>query len=599
MPTDPTAPAARPTAEAPLASSAPGVAIAVVGAACRLPGAPDVAAFWELIDRGASAVGEAPEGRELGDTPRFGAFLDDVDRFDAAFFGIGPREAAATDPQQRLLLELGWEALENARIVPADLAGTRTAVFAAAIWDDYAALHHRQGAAAVGRHTITGLNRGVLANRLSYVLGLNGPSVTVDSAQSSSLVAVHLACESLRRGESDVAIVGGVNLVLGPASAAASATFGALSPDGRCRTFDAAANGYVRGEGGVAVVLKPLAAALADGDPVLCTLLGSAVNNDGASAGLTVPDRAAQEAVIREAHARAGTTPTAVQYVELHGTGTPVGDPIEAAALGAALGAARAQAGAPPLLVGSVKTNVGHLEGAAGLVGLLKTALAVHHGRLPASLNFRTPPASIPLAELGLDVVTEGRAWPWQDDEPLIAGVSSFGMGGTNCHVVVGTSALADARPVPAAPSGPLPWLLSGRGDEALREQAARLRDHVRTLAPSGERPLDTAYALATTRTHFEDRAVVLAADHDTAAAALTALAEGQTHPAVVRGQTTADGGGTAFVFTGQGSQRPGMGRELYETYGEFATAFDEVCAAFDPHLDRSLRELVLSGDES
>ncbi|NJP45204.1 type I polyketide synthase [Actinacidiphila epipremni] len=619
-----TDPAAR--SQSPAGSSSAGVGpVAVVGAACRLPGAPDVAAFWELLVRGGDAVGEAPAGRDLGDGPRRGAFLDEVDRFDAEFFGIGPREAAATDPQQRLLLELGWEALENARIVPAALAGTRTAVFTAALWDDYAALHHRAGAAALGRHAMTGLARGVLANRLSYVLGLAGPSLTVDSAQSSSLVAVHLACESLRRGESDLAIVGGVNLVLGPDSSAASAVFGALSPDGVCRTFDERANGYVRGEGGVALVLKPLAAALADGDRVLCTLLGSAVNNDGATPGLTVPDRAAQEDVVRAAHRRAGTSPASVQYVELHGTGTPVGDPIEAAALGAALGAGR-DAG-DPLLVGSVKTNVGHLEGAAGLVGLLKTALAVRHGRIPASLHFRTPPATIPLAELRLDVVTETRSWP-RGDGQLLAGVSSFGMGGTNCHVVVGSvtaDVVAAGSPGPggsaaagsaaggtaqegAGEGGLLPWLVSGRGAEALRGQAARLRDRVRSATEpgagergeerGGERAVDAAYALAATRTHFADRAVVLAADHAAAGEAFDALAEGRPHPAVVRGQAAASGG-VAFVFSGQGSQRPGMGKELYEAYPAYAAAFDEVCAALDPHLDRPLRPLVLDGDES
>ncbi|WP_198168223.1 polyketide synthase, partial [Herbidospora yilanensis] len=348
--------------------------IAVIGLACRLPGAADPDSFWRLLTEGRDAVGTAPAGRGLGEAR--GAYLDEVDRFDAAFFGISPKEAAAMDPQQRLLLELGWEALEEAGIVPASLAGSRTAVFAAALWDDYATLHHLRGVQP-GRHAMTGLNRGVLANRLSYVLGLTGPSLTVDAAQSSSLVAVHLASESLRRGESDLALVGGVNLILSPDSGARSAGFGALSPDGRCFTFDARANGYVRGEGGVAVLLKPLDRALADGDRVHAVLLGGAVNNDGASDGLTVPGRAAQEAVIRAAHARAGTTPEDVGYVELHGTGTPVGDPVEAAALGAALGSAR------PLLVGSVKTNVGHLEGAAGLTGLLKTVLAVRHRRVP------------------------------------------------------------------------------------------------------------------------------------------------------------------------------------------------------------------------
>ncbi|MFJ6217177.1 SDR family NAD(P)-dependent oxidoreductase [Streptomyces sp. NPDC092296] len=573
--------------------------IAVIGLACRLPKAPDPAAFWRLLTRGEDAVGPAPGDRGQAGAPARGAFLAEVDRFDAAFFGISPREAAAMDPQQRLLLELGWEALEEAGIVPGVLAGSRTSVFASAIWDDYAALHHRRG--VPGRHAVTGLHRGILANRLSYVLGLTGPSLTVDAAQSSSLVAVHLACESLRHGESDLAVVGGVNLILAPGSSADSTAFGALSPDGRCFTFDARANGYVRGEGGVAVVLKPLDRARADGDRVHCVILGSAVNNDGASAGLTVPDRAAQEAVVREAHARAGTAADAVQYVELHGTGTPVGDPVEAAALGAALGAGR-PAGSP-LLVGSAKTNVGHLEGAAGLVGLLKAALSVAHRRIPASLHFERPNPAIPLAELGLRVRTEEGPWP-REDLPLVAGVSSFGMGGTNCHVVVAEPAF----PEPAAPdaaagpesggrgSAPLPWVVSARDGRALRGQAARLRD--RLGGAPAVRPLDTAYSLAATRTLFDERAVVVADDAAGLLRGIEALAAGVDDPAVVRG-TASGPGRTAFLFTGQGSQRAGAGRGLHAAFPEFAAAFDEVCAALDPHLDRPLREVAFAAEGS
>ncbi|WP_406099110.1 SDR family NAD(P)-dependent oxidoreductase [Streptomyces sp. NBC_01013] len=610
------------------AHSAP---IAVIGLACRLPGAPDPAAFWELLSRGEDAVGEAPAGRRSAGAPAHGAFLDEVDRFDAGFFGIPPREAAAMDPQQRLLLELGWEALEEAGIVPGVLAGSRTAVFASAIWDDYAALHHRRGETDADRYSVTGLHRGILANRLSYVLGLTGPSLTVDAAQSSSLVAVHLACESLRSGESDLAVVGGANLILSPGSSADSAKFGALSPDGRCFTFDARANGYVRGEGGVAVVLKPLDRARADGDRVHCVILGSAVNNDGASDGLTVPDRGAQEAVLREAYARAGVPAGQVQYVELHGTGTPVGDPVEAAALGAALGTGRA-AGAP-LQVGSAKTNVGHLEGAAGLVGLLKTALSIDRRRIPASLNFDEPNPAIPLADLGLRVRTEEGPWP-SEELPLIAGVSSFGMGGTNCHVVVGDAVAVDAvedhaaesdavetrvrvavvTPASDAAGGsgnsgeaagapgsgaprPVPWVLSARDGRALRGQAARLRDHLSAADPAST-PLDTAYSLATTRTLFDERAVAVAAGREGLLRAVEALAEGQDDPALVRGKAGAHPL-TAFLFTGQGSQRAGMGRELYAVYEEFAEAFDRVCVAFSPHLDRPLESLVLATEGS
>ncbi|MCZ4637084.1 polyketide synthase, partial [Streptomyces rubrogriseus] len=323
--------------------------IAVVGLSCRLPGAADPAAFWELLHSGSDAVTEVPPGRwdvpadaapGSGSGGRRGAFLDGVDRFDAGFFGISPREAAAMDPQQRLVLELTWEALEDAAIVPASLRGSRTAVFVGTLRDDYTNLLYQYGDEAVTQHTMAGVNRGVIAGRVSYHLGLRGPSLTVDSAQSSSLVAVHLACESLRSGESTTAVVAGVNLNLLAENATTEERFGALSPDGVSYTFDARANGFVPGEGGGVVVLKPLSAALADGNRIHGVIRGTAVNNDGAADGLTVPSGTAQEQLIREAHRRSALGPgERVQYVELHGTGTPVGDPVEAAALGAALGA--------------------------------------------------------------------------------------------------------------------------------------------------------------------------------------------------------------------------------------------------------------------
>ncbi|WP_239101378.1 type I polyketide synthase, partial [Microbispora amethystogenes] len=412
-------------------------AVAVVGLACRLPGAAHPRAFWELLRSGRDAVGAPPQSRLTGE-PRLaglrGGFLEQVDGFDAGFFGVSPKEAAAMDPQQRLVLELAWEALEDAGIPPAGLAGTSASVVVGAMAADYAALVYGRGDAAITRHTLAGLTRGILANRISYALDLRGPSLTVDTAQSSALVAVHLACESLRSGESEVALAGGVNLNLVPESTATAERFGGLSPDRRCFTFDARANGYARGEGGGIVVLKPLARALADGDHVYAVVLGSAVNNDGATPGLTVPDAAAQQRVVRLAVERAGVDPAAVQVVELHGTGTKVGDPIEAAALGAALGAARPAT--QPLLVGSVKTNIGHLEGAAGIAGLLKAVLGIHHREVPPSLNYETPNPAIDLDALNLRVVTEPSPWP-RPGLPLVAGVSSFGVGGVNCHVVL------------------------------------------------------------------------------------------------------------------------------------------------------------------
>ncbi|MGW2547893.1 beta-ketoacyl [acyl carrier protein] synthase domain-containing protein, partial [Kitasatospora sp. NPDC001574] len=425
----------------------PPEAVAVVGVACRLPGAADPEAFWKLLDTGASAVGAVPPQRFGGaEPPRAGGWLDHVDRFDPEFFGLSPAEAAAADPQQRLVLELAWEALENAGVLPAALAGGRTGVFVGAIAADYTTL--TTGAGAITRHSLTGLNRGIIANRVSYALDLRGPSLTVDSAQSSSLVAVHLALESLRGGESDVALVAGVNLNLAAESTLTVDRFGALSPDDRCYTFDARANGYARGEGGVLLVLKPLTRAVADGDRVHAVLLGSAVNSDGATDGLTVPSADAQAAVVREAARRAGVAPGLVQYVELHGTGTRVGDPVEAAGLGAALGAGRPAE--QPLLVGSAKTNVGHLEGASGIVGLLKTVLAVRHRRIPASLNFVTPNPDIPFERLGLAVRTDSGPWPNAAGR-LIAGVSSFGVGGTKLG---GTVVAGQSDPVGLAEQG-------------------------------------------------------------------------------------------------------------------------------------------------
>ncbi|MEU4745757.1 polyketide synthase, partial [Actinosynnema sp. NPDC023658] len=429
--------------------------IAIVGMACRLPQAPDPAAFWRLLRDGRDAITPPPPGR-AGDLPA--GFLDEVDGFDAAFFGVSPREAAAMDPQQRLVLELAWEALEDARIVPGTLTGGRTGVFIGATWDDYSTLSYP---AHVTPHTMTGTNRGVIANRVSHFLGVRGPSLTVDAAQSSALVAVHLAVESLRRGETSLALAGGVNLNLAAGRETSAVEFGGLSPDGRSHTFDARANGFARGEGGGVVVLKPLARALADGDPVHAVILGSAVNNDGPTRSLTVPSAEAQTQVIRDAMARAGVRPDDVQYVELHGTGTPVGDPIEARALGAVK---TGRTG--PQLDGSAKTNVGHLEGAAGIVGFVKAALAIRHRALPPSLNFETPNPDIPLDELNLRVHTELSPWP-RPEEPLVAGVSSWGMGGTNAHVV-----LADGPRVPEVEAADtdqvVPWLLSGRSRAAL-----------------------------------------------------------------------------------------------------------------------------------
>ncbi|MER5598722.1 beta-ketoacyl synthase N-terminal-like domain-containing protein, partial [Streptomyces sp. NPDC002265] len=600
--------------------------IAVIGLACRLPGAADPAAFWRLLSESADAITDVPldrwDGAEVGDADlsapgrtdiRRGGFLDRIGHFDAGFFGVSPKEAAAMDPQQRLVLELAWEALEDAHVRAGTLRSTRTGVFVGAIWDDYATLHHRSGLTAISPHTVTGLHRSIIANRVSYFLGLNGPSLTVDSGQSSSLVSVHLACESLRKGESTIALAGGVNLNIVPESTLGAAKFGGLSPDGRCFTFDARANGYVRGEGGGIVVLKPLARAFADGDPVYCVIRGSAVNNDGGGDGLTVPLQAGQEQVLRLAYERAGIDPAQVGYVELHGTGTKVGDPVEAAALGAVLGAGREPG--RPLRVGSAKTNVGHLEGAAGITGLLKAALSLTHRELPASLNFETPNPAIPLNRLNLRVQTEHTSWEGQEDRPLLAGVSSFGMGGTNCHIVLaehrasaptagtagttatagtaGTTATAEGAAAEAGTSAaPTVWPLSAKTASGLRAQAAALLAHAE--AHPGLAPSDVGWSLANGRTAFEHRAVVVGDDRDDALRALRELSTGGIDAALTTGRT-GPRGELAFLFSGQGSQRAGMGRELAAAFPVFATALDEVCAHLDPSLPRPLREVMFA----
>ncbi|WP_037826876.1 SDR family NAD(P)-dependent oxidoreductase [Streptomyces sp. NRRL B-1347] len=580
--------------------------IAVVGLACRFPGASDGHEFWQLLRTGTDAIREAPDDRWRGaELPhRLGGFVDGIDRFDAAFFGVSPREAAAMDPQQRLMLELSWEALEDARIVPAALGGGDTGVFVGVMYDDYAALQDRLGEAGIGRHTMTGTRRSIIANRVSHHLGLRGPSLAVDTAQSSSLVAVHMACESLRRGECGVAIAGGVNLNILAETTLGAARFGGLSPDGRCFTFDRRANGFVRGEGGGALVLKPLADALADGDDVYAVLGGGAMNNDGAGegehAGLTVPSGSAQEEVVRQAYRRAGVALRGVQYVELHGSGTRVGDPIEAAALGAALGRARQQDA--PLAVGSVKSNIGHLEGAGGIAGLLKVVLSIRHRQLPPSLHFTAPPADIPLDDLRLRVQTELTPWP-EPDEPLLAGVSSFGMGGTNCHLVVGEAPAADARPGPAAARRPAPgalaWPLSGRTPEALRAQAAQLLSFVDAAEPAADSAgaaqaaaADIGLSLATTRTAFRHRAVVLGGDRAELRRRLAEFAGGAAVAGVVEGQATASGK-TVFVFPGQGSQWAGMAVGLLESVPEFAASMRACEEAFAPYVDWSLHEVL------
>jgi len=482
----------------PLAADEP---IAIVGMACRLPGAESLDAFWQMLGAETDAIREVPAARwpidRLYDpdplapgrmATRWGGFLERVDEFDAAFFGMSPREATQADPQQRLALELAWESLEDAAIRPSRLLGSRTGVFLGAMWSDYARLlTDRDG---IAQHTATGQDISIISARIAYTLGLEGPALTIDTACSSALVAVHQACQSLRTGETTMALAGGVHLLLAPESSIAMTKFGAMAPDGRCKAFDSRANGYVRGEGGGIVVLKPLSAARADGDRVYAVIRGSAMNNDGPSNGLTAPNPAAQRGMLRDALAAARVHPHEVDYVEAHGTGTALGDPIEANALAAVLCADRPED--RPLRIGSVKTNIGHLEAAAGAAGLIKLALALRHRWIPASLHFRAPNPAIDFAAARLELQAKGSAWPTPAELP-IAGVSSFGFGGTNCHVLLQAvpaqsvaSMAGSARPVFVFAGNGGNW--SGMAQGLMQEPvfASALQDCDRTLSALG-----------------------------------------------------------------------------------------------------------------
>ncbi|MGQ4361622.1 beta-ketoacyl synthase N-terminal-like domain-containing protein, partial [Streptomyces sp. SAS_272] len=569
--------------------------VAVVGLACRLPGADDPAAYWELLAAGRSAVTDTPQDRREGapaegwptphggTAPLRGGYISAPADFDAAFFGISPREADAMDPQARLALELGWEALEHAG-VPVTAALRAVAVYLGVDGCDYADVV-RDAGQGTGHHTLTGLHRSLIANRLSYALGVSGPSVTVDSAQSSSLVAVQLACDSLRLGDCDLALAGGVHLNLDPRSSLAAAQFGALSPDGACHTFDARANGYVRGEGGGVVVLKLLSRAVADGDHIHAVIRGGALNNDGAGSSITTPDADAQAAVLRTACRRAGADPAGIGYVELHGTGTRVGDPVEAAALGAVLGTADGRRA--PLAVGSVKTNIGHLEGAAGIAGLLKAVLCLSHRRLVPSLNHDEPNPAIDLDGLGLRVQRDTTAWaPAVPGDPLRAGVSSFGMGGTNVHLVLEEAPVAEDAPrQPRSTPATVPWLLSAATPGALRLQTDRLTAHVRDTDAD---PVDIGWSLLTTRTPLAHRALAVGSDTAGLLSGITAAAP--SHP------LDGDVNRPVFVFPGQGSQWAGMAAELLASSPVFAARLTECGQALAPHVAWDLAA-VLRGD--
>ncbi len=507
--------------------------IAVVGIGCRFPGrANDPEAFWRLLESGVDAVTEVPgdrwsvesfydadESRPGKTYSRWGGFVEGIDRFDPHFFGISPREAARMDPQQRLLLEVAWEALEDGGLTLAQVSGSKAAVFTGISSFDYAVLETSfRDRGGIDVYSNTGGSLSIAANRISYCFDLRGPSAAVDTACSSALVAVHLACESIWRDGCPLALAGGVNALLLPDWYVGFCRMGMLSPEGRCRAFDARAGGFVRSEGAGMVVLKPLARALTDGDRVYAVIRGTAVNQDGRTAGMTVPSQEGQEALIRQACRSAGVAPAQIQYVEAHGTGTPVGDPIEARALGRVLATGRPAE--EPCLIGSVKTNIGHLEAGAGIASLIKAALALHHRRIPGNLHFERPNPEIDFDRLRLRVPTRCEPWPAHRGAAL-AGVNAFGFGGTNAHIILQEAPCA-AEPQTRNPKfeirnkseirNPKSWLipLSARGPEALRAMAGALEEFLaHSLSDVSLREL--AWNAALRRTHHDHRLAVVA----------------------------------------------------------------------------------------
>lgn len=576
--------------------------VAVIGVGCRFPGDIDgPERLWDFLTEKKCAITAYPDRgfTNAGTFAESGGFLKDVAGFDNRFFDIPPDEALRMDPQQRLLLEVSWEALEHAGIIPESLRLSRTGVFVGVSSTDYVRL---VSASAQQKSTIwdnTGGSSSIIANRISYFLDIQGPSIVIDTACSSSLVAVHLACRSLSTWDCDIALVGGTNVLISPEPWGGFREAGILSQTGCCHAFDKSADGMVRGEGCGVIVLQRLSDARLEGRRILAILTGSAVNQDGKSNGIMAPNPSAQIGVLENACKSARVDPLKIGYVEAHGTGTSLGDRIEAHALGMVFG--RKRPGSGPLMIGSIKPNIGHLEGAAGIAGLIKAVLMVERGSLLPSGGFTEPNPAIPFTELGLRVVDELQEWPVVAGRPRRAGVSSFGFGGTNAHVIVeeagsvGADTVSGRADVGGSGGGVVAWVISGKTASALAAQAGRLGRYVR--ARPALDVVDVGYSLVSTRSVFDHRAVVVGQTRDELLAGLAGVVAGRPEAGVVCG-VGKPAGKTAFVFAGQGSQWLGMGSELYAAYPVFAEALDAVVDELDRHLRYPLRDVIWGHDQ-
>jgi acyl transferase domain-containing protein len=567
--------------------------IAIIGMGCRFPGADNLASFWKLLETGSDAVREVPESRwKIDDyydpnpdapgkmSSRWGGFLDAIDQFDPEFFGISPREATYMDPQQRLLLEVSWEALENAGQSPRDLSASQTGIFVGLTSDEYAQLSYRDGdLSRFNAYFASGTARSIAGGRISYVLGIEGPNMSIDTACSSSLVALHSACMHLRMRECRMALAGGVTIILSPEIGIAFSKAHMMASDGRCKAFDARADGFVRGEGCGVVVLKRLSDALTDGDHILAVIRGSAVNQDGRSSGMTAPNGAAQKAVIRTALAQAGVRPEQIGYVEAHGTGTSLGDPIEAHALAQVLGSGRDKEN--PLVIGSAKTNVGHLEAAAGVAGLIKAVLVLQQEQIPAHLHFQQMNPHIEWDGVPVEIPLRTRPWP-RTDRRRLAGVSSFGFSGTNAHVILEEA----PQQTPVEPQHERPRHLlavSARSESALRKLG---ESYAEALGEAQVAAADFCFSINAGRAHFEYRLAVSGSSREELREALLKALPG-------RRLVEREGVRPVFLFPGQGAQYPSMGKQLFESHPIFRSAIEQCAKLLEPELETPLLDLL------